>query len=75
MKRLFILLLLCFLCLLTPKSSYAEVIHNFDFNITAHKDGTMSVKEVINYDFESIYRHGIFRDIPLFVKVGDLYRI
>jgi len=35
----------------------------------------MNITEVIDYDFESLSRHGIFRNIPLYSKVGDLYRI
>ena len=35
----------------------------------------MNITETINYDFESLERHGIYRDIPLYSKVGDLYRI
>ena len=56
-------------------NAYAEKIDSFDVNIVAHKDGTMSVEETINYDFEHADRHGIFRYIPLYSKVGDLYRV
>jgi len=54
---------------------FAEKIDSFDVDITPHKDGTMTVTENINYDFENLERHGIFRDIPLYSRVGDLYRI
>lgn len=35
----------------------------------------MDVLETINYDFENLDRHGIYRNIPLYTEVGDLYRI
>lgn len=57
------------------KSVYAEIIRSFDAEIVAHKDGTMDIKENILYDFENENRHGIFRNIPLITKVGNLYRV
>lgn len=72
-KLLFAVLLL--LLLVFPKKSFAEVIHSFNTNITAHKDGSMDFSETINYDFEDSSHHGIYRYIPLFTKVGNLYRI
>ena len=53
----------------------AEVIKNFDTQIIASQDGTFRVVEKINYDFGDIEKHGIYRDIPLVSKVGDLYRV
>ena len=41
-----------------------EHIKNFDSQITINKDGTIDVKESIIYDFGSLERHGIYRDIP-----------
>lgn len=61
--------------LFAPRVVFAEKINSFDVKITAHKNGLMDVVETINYDFESLSRHGIFRYIPLYSKVGDLYRI
>ena len=75
MKKLFIFLFLLLFFFIKPQISFAEVIHSFDVNITAHKDGTMDVTETINYDFQSSIKHGIYRYIPLYSKVGDLYRI
>lgn len=75
MKKLFLLLFFSFLFLFTPKSSFAEIIHSFDVDITSHKDGTMDFIETINYDFEESIRHGIFRYIPRYSSVGNLYRI
>lgn len=54
---------------------FAEVIHSFDVEITAHKNGEMNIIETINYDFENLDKHGIYRYIPLYSRVGDLYRI
>lgn len=73
-----VLLLLSFLFiffLLKPANVLAEKINSFDVKIVAHKDGLMDVTETINYDFENLSRHGIYRYIPLYSKVGDLYRI
>lgn len=41
----------------------------------AHQNGAIDITETINYDFEDLDRHGIYRFIPLYSKVGDLYRI
>lgn len=57
-----------------PHYAFAEVIHSFDVSVVAHKDGVMDVREKIEYDFEDTFHHGIFRNIPIFSKVGDLYR-
>ena len=74
MKKLFVFLVLLFSFFFTPQISFAEIIHSFDVNIMASKNGEMKVTETINYDFENEYKHGIFRDIPLYSMVGDLYR-
>jgi uncharacterized membrane protein len=58
-----------------PRICHAEIIHSFDTNIAAHKNGTMDITEIINYDFGNLEKHGIYRYIPTFAKVGDLYRI
>ena len=42
----------------------AELIRHFDAHITPHEDGSFTVIETIQYDFETAFRHGIFRDIP-----------
>lgn len=55
--------------------AHAEKINSFDVELVAHKDGLMDVAETINYDFEDLDRHGIYRYIPLYSRVGDLYRI
>ncbi len=75
MKKLFIFLFFLLFFLIKPQISFAEVIHSYDVNITAHKSGLMDVTETINYDFEDLAKHGIYRYIPIYSKVGDLYRI
>lgn len=75
--RKFLLLLPLFITFFffEPAHVFAEKINSFDVKITAHKDGLMDVTETINYDFENLDRHGIYRYIPLYSKVGDLYRV
>lgn len=59
-----------------PDAVFAqEVINKFEVNLTAHKDGKMTIEEKIEYDFGDSERHGIFRNIPTVSKVGDLYRV
>lgn len=59
----------------TPQVLAEEKIISFDVEITAHKDGSMTVEEEIAYDFGEDNRHGIFRFIPTVSKVGELYRV
>ena len=75
MKKLFLLILFLILPFLFPQNAFAEKIQSFDVSVTASKDGLMRVEEEINYDFESLDRHGIYRYIPLYSKVGDLFRV
>lgn len=75
MKRFVFVIIFLLLFLFTPQASFAEVIHSFDVNITADKNGEMDIVETINYDFEDLYRRGIYRYIPLYSKVRDLYRV
>lgn len=73
-KGLFTLFLLGIFGVLSG-NAFAENIDSFNVQIIAHKDGTMDISETIDYDFGDILHHGIYRDIPLISKVGDLYRI
>ena len=43
---------------------FAESIRRYDVAIDLHADGSLDVKETIDYDFGTAERHGIFRDIP-----------
>ena len=74
MKKI-IFLFAIFFFFFKPSFVFAEVIHSFDASITAKSNGQMDILETINYDFENLKRHGIYRFIPLYTKVGDLYRI
>lgn len=44
----------------------AEYIRDFTVDVTVNADTSFRVVETVTYDFESEYRHGIFRDIPLY---------
>ncbi|WP_300368931.1 DUF2207 domain-containing protein [Hydrogenimonas sp.] len=45
----------------------AEAIRHYDVTIDLHDDGSLDVKEMIEYDFGTVWKHGIFRDIPKMV--------
>lgn len=47
-----------------------EHIQSFDSKIKINKDGTINVTEKIVYDFNDLYRHGIYREIP-FIKTNN----
>ena len=55
-------------------SSFSEIIgehiKSFDSNITINKDGTIDVKETIIYNFDTLQKHGIYREIP-FIKTNE----
>ncbi len=74
MKKVLAFLVFSFLFLAIPQASMAETIRSFDTTILAHKDGVMDITEVIKYDFEGAVKHGIYRYIPNYTKVGNLYR-
>ena len=63
--------LLSSLFYLPPSSVRAEVIRGYDAQITVQKDGKIQVKEKIDYDFKGVYRHGIYRKIPVIKKNSD----
>jgi hypothetical protein len=75
MRKLLFTFLFLVILFFTPASVFAEKISSFDVKITAHKNGEMDIIEEIVYDFENLEKHGIYRFIPLYSKVGDLYRI
>jgi uncharacterized protein (TIGR04222 family) len=41
----------------------SEKITNYDVDITIQPSGSLIVRETIDYDFGSLFRHGIFRDV------------
>ena len=44
----------------------AESISEFEVGVTVSADTTFRVVETITYDFEGAFRHGIYRDIPVY---------
>lgn len=48
-----------------------EHIERFDSNIVINKNGTIDVQEHILYDFGSLERRGIFRNIPYTKRNGE----
>ncbi len=76
MKNLLAIGLLVFIIFFSPNVILAqETIKNFDAKIVAHQNGEMTITETIKYDFGSDSKHGIFRFVPTFTKVGELYRV
>jgi hypothetical protein len=59
-----ILLVLTFLSFSFSAGVRAEEIKNFHSEISISQDGTLNVREDIEYDFQYAERHGIYRDIP-----------
>ncbi len=75
MKKLLIFIVFSLIFLVNPQASMAETIRSFDTTILAHQNGVMDITETIKYDFEGAVKHGIYRYIPNYAKVGNLYRI
>jgi len=48
-----------------------EKINIFEVDVTINKNGTIDVKEKIEYDFGAEYKHGIIRQIDLFKTNQD----
>ncbi len=65
MKKLFLLLFLFTGC---NSGLFAEKISSYTVNIIVQQSGELHVSETIQYDFEGLSKHGIFRDIPFTVK-------
>ncbi|MCX6433355.1 MAG: DUF2207 domain-containing protein, partial [Actinobacteria bacterium] len=60
-------LLLCGLTTVAAATAaHAEYIPQLEVAVTVNPDTSFRVIETITYDFESEYRHGIFRDIPVY---------
>ncbi|MGH2578585.1 MAG: DUF2207 domain-containing protein, partial [Actinomycetota bacterium] len=51
----------------------AEAILRYDVAIQIQVDGSIVVKETIDYDFGAAQRHGIFRDIPTTLGYDDAH--
>lgn len=54
----------------TSTNITGEHIKSFQSEIAINKDGTIDVKELIVYDFSTLNKHGIYRDIP-FIKINE----
>lgn len=65
MKKFLFFVLLFLGMALFPYASSAEVIDNFQANIKINPDSSIDVVETISYNFQGMYRHGIFRTIPI----------
>jgi uncharacterized membrane protein len=65
-----VLLILSFLCFSFSGIAQAEEIKNFRSEIFINRDGTIDVREDIEYDFQYAERHGIYRDIPYSYDFG-----
>ena len=49
---------------------HSEKIRNYEVTVQINKNGTLTVNEVIDYQFGEEFKHGIYRDIPLRSKIG-----
>jgi len=50
-----------------------ERITRYDVTIVVEPSGDLAITEVIDYDFASFDRHGIFRNIPVRLRYDDRY--
>ena len=75
-KFLMTLSVIFMMFLLNASSLIAEAIKKYDVSIQINKNGTLTVNEVIDYEFDNDLRHGIYRDIPLRSKKSgtDIYK-
>ena len=44
---------------------HSEKIRNYEVTVQINKNGTLTVNEVIDYQFGEEFKHGIYRDTPL----------
>ena len=51
----------------------AEAIRSYDVEIRIQADGSLRITEIIDYDFGSNARHGIFRKVPTRFRFDDTY--
>ncbi|PIS15790.1 hypothetical protein COT62_01825 [Candidatus Roizmanbacteria bacterium CG09_land_8_20_14_0_10_41_9] len=75
-KRILLILFSSFLLIVSKdvvhaQTSEGERIRSFGSDIAIHKDGTIEVKETIQYDFSTLQKHGIYRQIPTVKKNKD----
>src|SRR3989344_5495368 len=65
MKKFLIFLIIIFGLFISANAFAAEKINSFDAVIKIREDAAIDVSERIEYDFEGVQRHGIFRKIPI----------
>lgn len=65
MKKIFLLCLFLILVFLPAKTWAAEHIAEFELEFQINKDSSVDVTEKIEYDFDNLQKHGIFRNIPV----------
>jgi len=70
MKKIFSHVLLFVFTFFIVASINAEEIKTFESNIKINKNGTINVYEKITYDFGTLQKHGIYREIP-FIKTNQ----
>ncbi|PIS42125.1 MAG: hypothetical protein COT24_05305 [Candidatus Kerfeldbacteria bacterium CG08_land_8_20_14_0_20_40_16] len=76
MRKIFTFILLAIGFIIFPRIAFAEKISNFEVTIEINSDTTINVQEKIDYDFEELQRHGIYRDIPIKYKArGGNYQL
>jgi len=63
-------LILSLICVTYAGPARAEQINSFRSEISIKRDGTINVREDIEYDFQYAERHGIYRDIPYSYDYG-----
>lgn len=69
-KYKIILFFLALVLFIPNKALAEEKIDNFFNNVTVEKDGSITVRENIYYDFGNNQKHGIIRKIP-FIKTNE----
>ena len=79
MKRIFILLLFISLSFLVPKNAFAQdtgwTIDNFHSDIILLPDGKVKIIETLNVNFNSLSKHGLYREIPYIYVDGSNQKI
>ncbi|WP_026748259.1 DUF2207 domain-containing protein [Leptotrichia trevisanii] len=55
---------------------HSEKIRNYEVTVQINRNGTLTVNEVIDYEFDGAAKHGIYRDIPVRSKKNgvDIYK-
>ena len=70
MEKIFSHVLLFIFAFFVVATINAEEIKTFESNIEINKNGTINVYEKIIYDFGTLQKHGIYREIP-FIKTNQ----